>query len=69
MLQRGSLSAGLLRGATNLWRGRGVKNKSWLAGLPKQLASRVVRSIGNGGSHVMIPMSRDLLGKLPKLIM
>ena len=60
MLQRGNQLIGPLRGETNLWRGRGNEDKSWLAGLPKQLAS--------GDCHVMTPTSRDLLGRLPKMI-
>ena len=60
MLQRGNQFIGPLRGETSLWRGRDNEGKSWLAGLPKQLAS--------GDCHVMTPTSRDLLGRLPKMI-
>ena len=69
MLQRGNQLIGPLRGETNLWRGRGNEGKSWLAGLPKHICIWGHNIDRNWGLSRDDPMSRDLLGKLPNMIM
>ena len=69
--QRGNQSTGVLTRATRT--SGGVRRReNVMIGLPAKTRlnlSGVIRYMVNGGCHVMTPMSRDLLGKLPKLLM
>ena len=71
LLQRGNQSTDVLRMATRTSGGVG-RRKRVMAGLSAKTHLNlwgVIRYMVNWGCHVMTPMSRDLLGKLPKLLM
>ena len=71
LLQRGNQSTGVLRRATRTSGGVG-RRENVMVGLPAKTRlnlSGVITYMIDRGCHVMTPMSRDLLGKLPKSVM